>query len=57
MLKKGQNWGKIANYTPQCSTKIGTPGTSTSLFCVTVLQTASDQAVYVPVPSILSVLG
>ena len=25
MLKIGQNWGKIANYPPQCSTKIGTP--------------------------------
>ena len=25
MLKIGQNWGKIANYSPQCSTKIGTP--------------------------------
>ena len=24
MLKIGQNWGKIANYHPQCSTKIGT---------------------------------
>ena len=24
MLKIGQNWGKIANYPPQCSTKIGT---------------------------------
>ena len=24
MLKIGQNWGKIANYSPQCSTKIGT---------------------------------
>ena len=24
MLKIGQNWGKIANYLPQCSTKIGT---------------------------------
>ena len=26
MLKIGQNWGKIANYPPQCSTKIGTTG-------------------------------
>ena len=26
MLKIGQNWGKIANYPPQCSTKICTPG-------------------------------
>ena len=25
MLKIGQNLGKIANYLPQCSTKIGTP--------------------------------
>ena len=25
MLTIGQNWGKIANYPPQCSTKIGTP--------------------------------
>ena len=25
MLKMGQNWGKIANYPPRCSTKIGTP--------------------------------
>ena len=24
MLKTGQNWGKIANYPPQCSTKICT---------------------------------
>ena len=24
MLKIGQNWGKIANYPPQCLTKIGT---------------------------------
>ena len=24
MLKIGQNWGKITNYPPQCSTKIGT---------------------------------
>ena len=24
MLKIGQNWGKIANYPPQRSTKIGT---------------------------------
>ena len=28
MLKIGQNWGKIANYPPQCSTKIGTTGSS-----------------------------
>ena len=27
MLKIGQNWGKIANYPPQCSTKICTPVT------------------------------
>ena len=26
MLKIGQNWGKIANYPPQCSKKIGTTG-------------------------------
>ena len=26
MLKIGQNWGKIANYPPQYSTKIGTTG-------------------------------
>ena len=26
MLKIGQNWGKIANYPPQCLTKIGTTG-------------------------------
>ena len=26
MLKVGQNWGKIPNYSPQCSTKICTPG-------------------------------
>ena len=26
MLKIGQNWGKIANYPPQCSTKIGSTG-------------------------------
>ena len=25
MLKIGQNWGKIASYPPQCSTKICTP--------------------------------
>ena len=25
MLKTGKNWGKIANYPPQCSTEIGTP--------------------------------
>ena len=25
MLKIGQNWRKIENYPPQCSTKIGTP--------------------------------
>ena len=25
MLKLGQNWGKIANYPPQFSTKIGSP--------------------------------
>ena len=25
MLKIGQNWGKIANYPPQCSTKICSP--------------------------------
>ena len=24
MLKIGENWGKIANYPPHCSTKIGT---------------------------------
>ena len=28
MLKIGRNWGKIANYLPQCSTKIGTPDNS-----------------------------
>ena len=28
MLKIGKNWGKIANYPPQCSTKIGTPGSA-----------------------------
>ena len=32
MLKIGQNWGKIANYLPQCSTKIGTPATSDNQF-------------------------
>ena len=26
MSKIGQNWGKIANYPPQCSTKICTTG-------------------------------
>ena len=26
MLKIEHNWGKIANYPPQCSTKICTPG-------------------------------
>ena len=25
MLRIGQNWGKVANYPPQCSTKICTP--------------------------------
>ena len=25
MFKIEQNWGKIANYPPQCSTKIGNP--------------------------------
>ena len=29
MLKIGQNWGKIANYPPQCSTKICTPDGTT----------------------------
>ena len=29
MLKIGQNWGKIANYPPQCSTEIGTPDCQT----------------------------
>ena len=28
MMKIKQNWGKIANYPPQCSTKIGTTGSS-----------------------------
>ena len=28
MLKIGQNWGKIANCPPQCSTKIGTPAST-----------------------------
>ena len=28
MLKIGQNWGKIASYPPQCSTKIGTTVTN-----------------------------
>ena len=32
MLKIGQNWGKIANYSPQCSTKIGNPGCSKIYF-------------------------
>ena len=31
MLKIGQNWGKTANYPPQCSTKIGTTGRETFL--------------------------
>ena len=31
MLKLGQNWGKIANYPPQCSTKIDTTDLSHSL--------------------------
>ena len=30
MLKIGQNWGKIANHPPQCSTKICTTGISSS---------------------------
>ena len=30
MLKIGQNWDKIANYPPQRSTKIGTPGSATA---------------------------
>ena len=30
MLQIGQNWGKIANYLPKCSTKIGTPGNDVS---------------------------
>ena len=29
MLKIGKNWGKIAYYPPQCSTKIGTTGSAT----------------------------
>ena len=28
MVKIEQNWGKIANYPPQCSKKIGTPGSN-----------------------------
>ena len=32
MLKIGQNWDKIANYPPQCSTKIGTTGWTRNLF-------------------------
>ena len=35
MLKIGRNWGKIANHSPQCSTKIGTPGLlSSSRRCI-----------------------
>ena len=32
MLKIGQNWGKIANYPPQCLTKIGTTVLDTDSF-------------------------
>ena len=31
MLKIGQSWGKIANYPPQCSTKICTPAIAVTL--------------------------
>ena len=34
MLKIGQNWGKIANYPPQCSTKIGTTAHGCVGICV-----------------------
>ena len=30
MLKIGQNWGEVANYPPQCSTKICTSGLDTN---------------------------
>ena len=39
MLKIGQNWGKIADYPPQCSTKIGTTGT--------VPEENSDYTIYI----------
>ena len=32
MLKIGQNLDKIANYPPQCSTKIGTTGIVCQIF-------------------------
>ena len=31
MLKIGQNWGKFANYPPQCSTKICTLASSATI--------------------------
>ena len=38
ILKRGQNWGKIANYPLQCSTKIATPAvlyvTCACFYCV-----------------------
>ena len=38
MLTIGQNWAKIANYPPQCSTKICTPGLhSTTISLIKIL--------------------
>ena len=40
MLKIGKNWGKIANYPPQCSTKISPPLLPTLLLRINVLDLA-----------------
>ena len=38
MLKIGQNWAKIANYPPQCSTKICTPGCDATVVILSMLR-------------------
>ena len=42
MLKIGKNWGKTANYLPQCSTKIGTPGCNCNYILFTKLPWPED---------------
>ena len=45
MLKIGQNWGKIANYPRQCSTKIGT-STKEKLIVHPLLSTIAIKKIY-----------
>ena len=45
MLKIGQNWGDC-KLSPQCSTKIGTPGTRVLLYAKMLIETETEKKVF-----------